>query len=245
MEMSRNLRQTIDNSLEEGQFENAILSLDQMRTDYHRPSVIHILHLIFFALHPPDHAYNLDDPSFDPAKLIMQSPRKIVKQGKSALVLTPESVQASRRLLYAFLTTNGVSAFADALPAFPESRNAPEYECEYMDSPVFNQAVAIRKSRNMWEVLKAGYTKKTMKMFTTPSKGRGKQPRSSASDRMEEWSSDEAAVGNDSWFLLEWLVTLFEKDAEATHKSGLRMLPLCLSIASLFTVSQPNSRLCC
>ncbi|KAF9564735.1 hypothetical protein CPC08DRAFT_759926 [Agrocybe pediades] len=223
MEMSRNLRQTVDNSLEEGQFENAILSLDQVRADYHRPSVIHLLHLFFIALHPADHAFRLDDPSIDPSKLLLQSPRKIVKQGKAALVLSPDTVQAARRLLYAFLNTNGPSAFADALPAIPESKNALPYECEFVDSPIFNQSSAIRNARNVWEVLKPQYTKKTQQMYSTPVKGRGKPPRlSAASSLTNVLSSDsDQAVADDSWSFLEFLVTLFEQDAEATHMSGL------------------------
>jgi hypothetical protein len=39
MEMGRYLRQLVDNSFEEGQFEGAVATLDQLRSLDHRPSM--------------------------------------------------------------------------------------------------------------------------------------------------------------------------------------------------------------
>lgn len=83
-------------------------------------------------------------------------------------------------------------------------------------------------SRSVWEILKAGYTRRAMQVFGTPkTRGKGKQslkvralgrePSFNTSAEVEELD----VVGDDSWFLLEWLVELFEKDAEIVQAQGL------------------------
>jgi len=80
--------------------------------------------------------------------------------------------------------------------------------------------------------MREGYVSKTMQTFGTQkarskTKQGGLKSRSSvlAKDSSFEWGEDGIeqeikVVGEDSWFFLEWLVALFEKDAEMTERLG-------------------------
>lgn len=177
------------------------------------------------------------DPVYDPATLLLQSPRKIVKQSKSALVLSPDTIVASQRLLYAFISTNSPSDIATALPHYPdneirrqvnvEGEGGAHFGFDYLDSPVYNQAAAIRNSRSVWDILKEGYSNRAMQIFGTPkarSKGKSLKGRSlgrESSFNVKTEIEELNVVGKDSWFLLEWLVALYEKDALLAQSEGL------------------------
>ena len=210
------------------------------------PFRIHILHLIFISLHSTAQECRLDDtgtdPTYDRATLLLQSPRKIIKQTKSALVLSPAAIISAQRLLFSFINTISPSEFGAALPQYPEDNQrkvggaGAQFEIEYVDSPIYNQSQALRSARSCWEIMREGYVNKTMQAFGTP-KARGKtkqgglKSRSSglAKDVSFEWGAEDGieqeikVVGEDSWFFLEWLVALFEKDAEMTESLGQSM----------------------
>ncbi|CAA7261816.1 unnamed protein product [Cyclocybe aegerita] len=224
-EMGRYLRQIVDNSFEEGQFESAVAMLDQLRAPVHRPSIIHILHLVFIALHPVHDSQLNDEDRYDPATLLAQSPRKMIKQTKASIILSSAAVLAARRLLLAFLATNGAHAIGPALPFYPETKNEVPMEFEFGESPIFEQAAAIKTStRSVWEILKSGYTSRAAQHFGLGSpKGKRREStrvRFTAEPSFSDVRQDIQVVGDDSWFVLEWLVTLFEKDAEETEAQG-------------------------
>jgi len=180
------------------------------------------------------------DPTYDRVTLLLQSPRKIIKQTKSALVLSSAAIISAQRLLFFFINTNSPSDLAAALPYYPEDSQrrvggaSVHFDIEYVDSPIYNQAQALLSARSCWEVMREGYVKKTMQTFGTPkTRGKAKQgglkARSSGlgKDVSFEWRDGEdgseqeiKVVGGDSWFFLEWLVALFEKDAEMTENLG-------------------------
>ncbi|KAF8973000.1 hypothetical protein BDZ97DRAFT_1912601 [Flammula alnicola] len=247
-EMGKYLRQLVDNSLEEGQFESAIAMLEQLRSPDHKPSVIHILHLLFISLHSASHDCRLDDsatdPTYDRAALLLQSPRKIVKQAKAALVLSPQAILAAQRLLSSFISTNSPQDIAAALPHYPETEgrrqvntggeDGAQLAFEFLDSPIYNQSASIRNARSVWEIIKEGYANRAMQMYGTPkgrSKGKqGLKSRALARESSFGMSSSTGAVegeeikvvGEDSWFLLDWLVELFERDAEVVQGQGMQ-----------------------
>lgn len=139
--------------------------------------------------------------------------------------------------MFSFISSNSPSEIAAALPHYPdneirrqvstEDETGPRFGFDYFDSPIYNQSTAIMSSRSVWEVLKAGYTTRAMQVFGTPkTRGKGKQslkaralgrePSFNASTDIEELD----VVGEESWFFLEWLVQLFEKDAEILQAQG-------------------------
>lgn len=200
---------------------------------------------MFIALHSNSHEVRLDesgtDPVHDSAALLLQSPRKIVKQSKSALVLSPQTVLASQNLLFAFISTNSPQDIATALPSYPDTEvrrqvsiggEGAQFAFDYLDSPIYNQSAAIRNARSVWELLKEGYINRAMQVFGTPKVRKGTSMRSLGRDvsfNMNMEMGETKVVGEDSWFLLEWLVALFEKDAEVTQPKSMRMSFSCSS----------------
>ncbi|PPQ84602.1 hypothetical protein CVT25_015805 [Psilocybe cyanescens] len=221
-EMGRNLKQMVENTLEESQFENAIALLDQIRSKDHTPSTILLLHVIFISLHSTSHPSRLDDPTepvVDHATLLLQSPRKMMKQSKSSVLLSPHAVVAAHRLLHAFIRTNGPAALADAIPYYPQSKHVQPCEYDYIDSPIHTQAVALKNARSVWDVLQSDFIVKTYRATHATQKARPKQPRASALGKdasFTDWSAQEdiQVVGEHSWHTLDWFVALFEADAQ-------------------------------
>jgi hypothetical protein len=183
------------------------------------------LHLIYISLHPAHEISLNDDEPFDRTALLLQSPRKIIKQTKAALILSPEAVLSARRLLMSFALTNAPEDLGAALPQYSDTKNAPPMQFEYMDSPIFKQSEAIKSARNCWEILKSGYRLRKLRMYASP-KGKGKQTRNLFTSEPSVVAGDDGQeilpVDNDSWSTLNWLLTLFEHDADLMVARGER-----------------------
>lgn len=188
---------------------------------------IHILHLLYISLHPAHEiSLNVDEP-FDRTALLLQSPRKIIKQTKAALILTPEAVLSARRLLMSFALTNTPEDLGPALPQYSETKNVPPMQFEHIDSPIFKQSEAIKSAKNCWEILKSGYRLRKLRLYASP-KGKGKQTRnlfmSEPSFLADDDGQEILPVDDDSWSTLNWLLTLFERDADLMEARGEREL---------------------
>ncbi|KAF9527316.1 hypothetical protein CPB83DRAFT_856343 [Crepidotus variabilis] len=223
-EMGRFLRQTVDNSLEEGQFESAVSMLDQLRSPNHKPSVIHILHLIFIALHSTSETQlNEEEAKIDERTLLAQSPRKILKHTKDSMILSGAAVVSAQQLLMSLLNTNIPEIFGEALPLYPETKNEPPMIFDFSESLIFKQAESIKHSKNCWEILKSSFYARSTHLLSTP-KGKGKRTsrlRFAEPAPLQSLNNDEIkVVGDNSWFILEWLVALFERDADIREKEG-------------------------
>ena len=193
---------------------------------------IHLLHLIFIALHPiQDSQLNEEEAHLDPKALLMQSPRKIIKHSTASLTLTASAVIASQQLLMSFVATNSPQYIGTALPCYPKTKNEPPMEFAFSESLIFNRSVAIKHSKNCWEILKSSFKARTTYLLDTPkAKGKGKQ---ASRLRFVEPSyhdlddlDDIKVISDDSWFILEWLIALFERDADVTERQGQRLLSI-------------------
>ena len=90
---------------------------------------IHILHLIFIALHPiQESQLNEDEAHLDPKTLLMQSPRKMIRHSKASLTLSASAVTAAQQLLMSFVAINSPKYIGTALPCYPETKNEPPME---------------------------------------------------------------------------------------------------------------------
>lgn len=224
--MSRHLRQTVDNAFEEGHFDNAVAMLDQLRSPDHAPSILHILHLVFIALHPSQESRRPDDQE----SLLLQSPRKILKQSKTSIKFSPSAVIAAQQLLMSFLDTYSPQYIGTALP-----KNEPPMEFPFSESLIFSQSVAIKHSRNCWEFLKSSFIPRTTHLHGSPMpKGKGKRtPQVPLVEPIDNVSEDIRVVSDDSWFILEWLVALFEKDADSVEQQAQRVYFLVFALLLL------------
>jgi hypothetical protein len=178
---------------------------------------IHILHLIFIALHPVQESQlNEDEAHLDPKALLMQSPRRMIKHSKASLTLSPSAVLAAQQLLMSLVNTNSPTYIGTALPSYPDTKNEPLMDFPFGESLIFSQAVAIKHSKNCWEILKSTFKARATHLLGAPTaKGKGKHAsRIRFVDSSYNELEDINVVSDDSWFILEWLITLFEKDAD-------------------------------
>ena len=174
-------------------------------------------------MHPAHEISLNDDEPLDRTALLLQSPRKIIKQTKAALILTPEAVLSARRLLMSFALTNAPEDLGAALPQYPASKDAPPMEFEHMDSPIFKQSEAIKSAKNCWEILQSGYRLRKLRIYASP-KGKGKQTRNLFASEPSFVAGDDGQeilpVDDDAWSTLNWLLTLFEHDADLMEARG-------------------------
>jgi hypothetical protein len=187
---------------------------------------IHILHLIFISLHPIQGSQlNEEEAHLDPKALLMQSPRKMIKHSKTSLTLSASAVIAAQQLLMSLVATNSPQYIGIALPCYPETKNEPPMEFPFGESLIFNQAVAIKHSKNCWEILKSSFKARTTHLLTPKAKGKqSSRLRFVEPSYNDNDTGDIQIVSDDSWFILEWLIALFEKDADTTEEQGQRML---------------------
>ena len=169
-------------------------------------------------MHPAHEISLNDDEPFDRTALLLQSPRKIIKQTKAALILSPEAVLSARRLLMSFALTNAPEDIGAALPQYSDTKNAPPMHFELIDSPIFKQSEAIKSAKNCWEILKSGYRLRKLRM---QGKG-GKQTRNLFTSEPGDNEQEILSVDEDSWSTLNWLLTLFERDADLMEARGER-----------------------
>lgn len=184
----------------------------------------HILHLIYIALHPVKdiqlNATGLEEEEiYDPKILVMSSPRKLVKQTKSRRVLSAVAVVAAQKLLSAFVRTNPPVSLAAALPFYPDVTLDTLFELELVDSVIFLQVKALRdNSKSCWDLVKTGALEQAKRAYPTSVKTKGRaQPSRGTHDysTVDGAESEEVKpVGDNSWFLLGWLLDLFEKDSD-------------------------------
>ena len=124
-----------------------------------------------------------------------------------------------------FALTNAPEDLGAALPQYLDTKNARPMQFDHMDSPIFKQSEAIKSAKNCWEILKSGYRLRKLRMYASP-KGKGKQTRnlfaSEPSFVAGEGEQEILPVDEDSWFILDWLLTLFEHDADLMEARGER-----------------------
>ena len=128
-----------------------------------------------------------------------------------------------------FVLTNAPEDLAAALPQYCDTNNAPAMQFEHMDSPIFKQSEAIKSAKNCWEILKSGYRLRKLQMYASP-KGKGKQTRNLFTEPSfvaGEDGQEILPVDDDSWPTFNWLLTLFEHDADLMEARGERE-PICV-----------------
>ncbi|KAJ7268801.1 hypothetical protein B0H12DRAFT_1229683 [Mycena haematopus] len=191
-EMSQHQRNLVDLCLEEGQYEQAIELLGQLRSPHLKPSAAHVRQLLFMAL------YSSSD-----SKLVELSSSPTKKQKKSYLLPSPAATLASQQLLVSLATTNSPAAVIRALCPIdvePEDDN----ECF-----VAVESMCISRCKNCWQILGEGFLDHNRPLFSTP-KGKGKRRDTNVSFDLS--LSEKAPVGESAWPVLHWLLLIFERD---------------------------------
>lgn len=143
-------------------------------------------------------------------------------------------VAAAQRCLQAFAETNSPRALLRAIPSYDVSNislsdgaNAVEEEEE---SFLSREARRIQSCRDCWQLLRAEFVQSISEDASLPVDGRTRH-RTTNSSLSDDDISSTAVVCPTAWPVLEWLVSMFEKDEQITEARGQCKHPLCFIIA--------------
>lgn len=141
--------------------------------------------------------------------------------------------EAAQRVLFSFLATNSPGALFRALPRYPldgvvgnELLPEPSGNSHDEDSPISRESLCIKDCRNCWAILKDGFIQRK-KLFPQDSRrrrGRAAYDVEDADLIQGQGRDTPAVVAEHAWPILQWLLSLFEKDEVLnSQKSGGRV----------------------
>lgn len=167
------------------------------------------------------------DPDFQPPVAINQQ--------KYSPLPSREATKLARKLLISFALTNSPASLLCALPRYPLDSNLSDirgrvdgegllYDGE--DSFIAKVAQCVGTATNVWELLKPGFVKwEDYASNGVANMAKGKR----RSARVKEEFTDDfldgkepAAVGEEAWSVLDWLILVFDKDERRTVEDGQR-----------------------
>ncbi|KAF7782347.1 hypothetical protein Agabi119p4_1723 [Agaricus bisporus var. burnettii] len=183
-------RGLVDNCFEEGQYETAIATLDQLRSPDFNPHPPHLRQLIYISLQ------SMQEPTveYDIDTSVQMSPSKLVKQRQQQILsnlIPAKAVVDAQRLLMAYIRTNSPSVLSRALPR----RRSPLVSSGLNegDSMIAKRASALPSASHRSTRQSRRYgTPNDINPVTTPA----------------------TIVSESAWPLLNWLVSIYERDEE-------------------------------
>ncbi|PCH43766.1 hypothetical protein WOLCODRAFT_144682 [Wolfiporia cocos MD-104 SS10] len=235
-EMTRNQRGLVDDCFEEGQYEAGLAVLDQLRSPNYRPYAPHIRQLLYMALYPPPPEEGTRRNETDDATILLGSPSKPLSFHQRAAHIPPRAASAGAlALLNAFAHTNTPRALLRALPSYPGPSLAQDAHADGADADdaddsfIARRAARIRTAKDCWALLRAGFVPRDADAAALPRKRGVRRPR--AADELPVYAANglpantadadaPAPVGPCAWPVLDWMLSLFEKDERATARDG-------------------------
>ncbi|KZT08330.1 uncharacterized protein LAESUDRAFT_748862 [Laetiporus sulphureus 93-53] len=214
-------RGLVDTCFEEGQYEAGIAVLEQLRSPKYRPSGPHVRQLVYIALRPPPPAEDPNTASHP--KLESGQPSRM----HASLAPSPAASDAALRLLHAFAGTNTPAALLHAFPQYETidraGKGASRGQGEEDDSFIARESIRIRNARDCWAVLHEGFLQRKDDAAAIPRTNPGSL--ASSRRKADRGSSDADAslpspVDQHAWGVLDWLLSLFEKDEMLAEQSG-------------------------
>ncbi|KAF9454006.1 hypothetical protein P691DRAFT_811791 [Macrolepiota fuliginosa MF-IS2] len=211
-------RGLVDSCFEEGQYETAIATLNQLRSSEFNPWPPHLRQVIYISLQSTKDLATQHEIDTS----IQASPSKLVKQHQyqmSLNLIPPKAVYDAQKLLMAYLLSSTPAALGRALPQRRSLIPPPPVHNEG-DSTVARRAACIIQCRDCWEML---HTNFLLRQSAVPSAPKVKLKRQSEHigysklDSTDLNASSPVVVTEDAWPLMEWLVSLFERDEELSE----------------------------
>ena len=145
-----------------------------------------------------------------------------------------QAVDAARTLLFSFAATNSPASLLRAFPSYPLNPDpsavrgrveGADVDFDGEDSVIARIAsLSVKSATSVWSMLKPGFVQWDIAVAEVEGKGKGTK-RQLAKLKQESYEDEEdpsALVSEGAWPVLEWLISLFERDAETTEKEGKR-----------------------
>lgn len=135
--------------------------------------------------------------------------------------------ETAQRILFSFLSTNSPGSLFRALPRYPLD-DAADNDLPLSsegghdeDSLIARESLCFKDCKNCWAILKEGFIqrKKLLPQESRKKRGRGTYDVEDAA--IDQGNDTPALVAEHAWPILQWLVSLFEKDELLkSQKSG-------------------------
>ena len=145
-----------------------------------------------------------------------------------------QAVDAARTLLFSFAATNSPASLLRAFPSYPFNPDpsairgrveGADVDFDGEDSVIANVAsLSVKSATSVWSMLKPGFVRWDIPFAEAEGKGKGTK-RQPAKPKLEPYEDEEdpsAPVSEGAWPVLEWLISVFERDAEMAEKEGKR-----------------------
>jgi len=144
------------------------------------------------------------------------------------------AIDAARTLLFSFAATNSPASLLRALPSYPLNPDPSairgrvegvDVDFDGEDSVIARVAsLSVKSATSVWSMLKPGFVRWDIAVAEAEGKGKGgkRQPAKSKQESYEDEEDPTDPVSEGAWSVLEWLISLFERDAEMTEKEGKR-----------------------
>lgn len=191
-------------------------------------SRLQLRNLFYIALYPPQVG---EDPDLK-VDMMSASPTKMSRMAthgqKASHRPTLSHSTAALRLLNAFVQTNTPASLCRALPSYErsalanDSNSRPDDEGDW-DSEILRRSRRIMEARSCWELLREGFVQpetSSAQGATTPSRARTRQSRrltiNNTSERDGVLHKIPDVIGPQAWPLLDWILTVLEKDEQFT-----------------------------
>ncbi|KAI0071123.1 hypothetical protein K474DRAFT_1669361 [Panus rudis PR-1116 ss-1] len=191
----------VDSFLEEGQWEGGIATLDILRDTSVKPAPYHIRQLIYLALYPHKIESNAHTVEYE------------VQQQHTP---TAEASKAARDALTSFAYTNTPSSLFRGLPSYVfEDTGDGIYtlldDNDNTDCDIGKASKRIKEARNIWEFLSEGFLRLDSASERAPQHG---------SRQHHNLPGQSTPIDSHAWEVLEWTVTVMEKDEILTERTG-------------------------
>lgn len=141
-----------------------------------------------------------------------------------------QAVDAARTLLFSFAATNPPASLLRALPSYPFNPDpsairgrveGADVDFDGEDSVVARVAsLSVKSATSVWSMLKPGFVRWDIAVAAEEKSKR--QPAKAKQESYEDGEDPSAPVSEGAWSVLEWLILLFERDAEMNEKEGKR-----------------------
>ncbi|KAI0032475.1 hypothetical protein K488DRAFT_19690, partial [Vararia minispora EC-137] len=215
----------VDNAFEEGQYDIGIASLLKSASPSVIPLPTHIRQLLYLALYPRDKNFSSSRHGAHVAK------------SSQSLAPLPATSDTACRALRELHRTLHPKYLLRALPSYPEigqtRYSSPAHKDgsdAAADSTIAREAMRLADCRSCWRILAEDFIPPIAPVVRVLPGSPTKRTSAMASGVARNDGEDPLLVGPTSWPVLEWLVSLFEKDEARTSKeTGTCFSPLLLA----------------
>ena len=145
-----------------------------------------------------------------------------------------QAVDAARALLFSFAATNSPVSLFRAFPSYPFNPDPSairgrvegvDVDFDGEDSVIARVAsLSVKSATSVWSMLKPGFVRWDIAVAEVEGKGKGikRQLTKPRQETQEDGEDPSAPISEGAWSVLDWLILLFERDAEMTENQGKR-----------------------